>query len=156
MSTNYKKVAGYIFFSLVLSIACTTFFENLLLTNTFLGALYTVLGVIFSVEMSMLYSLNPGRIRNVKYYQRIRNSILIVRDTSFILFSLVSVCFVVSIFADFDCVFSFMDYNIRFSFICFAIFLSTIVTIYLAWNFVELQNLNYQIDDKLRDAKSDR
>lgn len=153
MKINWRRVNFFIAFSFVSSVVYSSFL-NFSLGNVFLGAMYTVVGVIFSVEMSMLYSLNPGRVKNNRYYRSLKSSILRVRDTSFALFLAISICFVVSICSSFEYLIFLAGCGIRFSFICFTIFFSVVVTVYLAWNFVVLQDLNYEIEENLRNIKN--
>lgn len=152
MKVNKKRVAIFGGVSLLLSIVYSTSVVESV-DESFLGAMYTVVGVIFSIGMSMLYSLNPGRLKNEKMYTALKNRILLVRDTSFVLFSLLSVLFVISVCVNTDLVmFSVYGLQIYFSLSNFSVLFNILTIIYLAFNFLVLQDLNYQIEDSLRES----
>ena len=150
MNCNKRRIGILLLLAVVLSFILTNCIGFNAETG-FLGVLYTVVSVVFSVGMGMIYSLNPGRIANPDYYKAIKESITIVRDTSVVLFSLISLFFLISqVMRDANIVDEVSFSGLLFSSSSFAFSFSCMGLLYYVLNFGRLQDLNYEIEERMR------
>ncbi len=83
MNVRKLLISSTIF--LVLSIICASFFENDP-KESFLNTVYTISGIMFSIGMGVLCTLNPDKVKNDVYYRGIKENVISVRNSYIVFF----------------------------------------------------------------------
>lgn len=138
MRVNYKRVAVIFMVSIVLTSIALGGKSVIQVPSSYMSMFYTVVSVVFSVCMGVACSLNIGRVKNDEIYIVIKNSSLMVRDTSICLFVCVTLFWILATAADCYWMTSFF-----YSF-------SLVSLLYFVLNFKTIQDLNYEIEDRSR------
>lgn len=145
MTINWPRIISF----LAISIALPAAVPVLHFSDSLLGAIYTVTSIVFSIGMSMVYGVDLGRLKNRDYYVSTKRMLLRVRDTSMFLFFMDSVFFIFAMFFDAPIFVRILSVGFSFSFTLSFVFLNTISLLYFVLNFKYLQNINYEIDERL-------
>ncbi|GAA5102706.1 hypothetical protein [Wohlfahrtiimonas larvae] len=137
--------------SLILSIWMKTDMQFLLST------IFTINGIMFSIGLGLISSFNLQGIKNKSYLRDIRSNIANVRNSFIWLFVLSSISFILTnIFKNLITVYSLnieftnihiveIDFNVS---VCSLLLMSYSIA-YFIYNFIEIQNLNNSIVDRL-------
>ncbi len=148
---NVKKLLISSTIFLVLSIICASFFENDP-KESFLNTVYTISGIMFSIGMGVLCTLNPDKIKNDVYYRAIKENVISVRNSYITYFSLISAFYL--IFQLYPVLrldlFTIKDIVITMKISYVAILLNILGILYFIANFIEIQRLGFEISDKTR------
>lgn len=133
--------------SFILSAGINYFFPDLEPSKNIVGNLYTILGIMFSIGLSLAITFNLSGVRNKLIKGRIRNNINEVRNVFIIYFLIISIFYIL-----FDtieqkdlCVYGICI--IKYSHLM--IIMMLYVVFYYIYNFLQMQNLNIEIEDAL-------
>lgn len=147
---NVKKLLGNIILFLAISIAMASFASkppNSALLNT----IYTVSGIMFSIGMGVLCTLNPDRIKNDSFYKAIKSNLLEVRNSYLVYFFIISGMYLLyQIFPDAGLVVKLSKISIVFNLAFAAMFLNILGILYFISNFMAIQKLGFNISDRTR------
>lgn len=115
-----------------------------------LQTLFTVLGILFSISMSLLVSFNLSKVNNLLVRKDIRASIVHLRDMLLSDFSLSTIALVAALVWDKDSyVDRYMNGWIVIDVLLTALCIITMSLIYEAYNFKRLHDLHCSIEDRL-------
>lgn len=148
---NLKK---HLIWFLILLIAVTfisTICEIHPNNTEYINTIYTVSGIMFSIGMGVICSMNPSSIKNPSFYNTIRENIIGVRDTYLLYFGIITgLFFILQIIPKTKYKWQFFSFNVSFdlSYLCIAFNLLSIL--YYIVNFIEIQKLNFEITDKIK------
>lgn len=149
MNANKSRLIGIVLISLALSVILFPFLDIETASDA-VSILYGVLSVLFSIGMSMVCALSVDKVGNHSYYQNIKNNSIRVRDTALCLFVIDSIGCGGAAVSNFSHQFNpWMGISID----LFAAVLSSISIIYFALNFIAIQNLDWEIKDRVRGEK---
>ena len=142
-----KRVFISILACLLLSMGSSYFFSNLEPNETVLQNLYTILGIMFSIGLSLAITFNLSGVKNKIIKNRIRENINNVRNNFIIFFGIISLCYI-----SYDMYkqmkFCIKDWCLmKFSHMVILLMIYTIS--YYIYNFLQLQKLNIKIEDLL-------
>lgn len=117
--------------------------------SDFLGTLYTVAGIMFSIGMGIICAINLDKVRNVKFYTAIKANILQVRNIYLYYFAIISVGYLAYQLAPgFECTVTIQGAAITFRLSLLVALLTVLSIIYFTLNFLAIQKLNFQITEK--------
>lgn len=139
-----KKIVAYVLFSVVVAGAISAF-TTFCVSDTINNTLYTVAGVIFSVGMSLTISPKTEKVTNPEWRKKIRASYLNIRNSFLLLFIISTLVYIIP-----EAVQS-KNLSSLFKNLC-ALFL-LISICYYTYNFVRLQRLGEDIEDKILKEK---
>lgn len=145
MKTVYR-VIGIILMALILSSLC----PSLPISEEFIRTLFTVVGIMFSVSMSILIGFNTTDIYNERFLNLVRLDLRRIRRY-FIMYFVVSVLLYITfaLFPD-------LSFSIKWIQFRFAIFVATFESftiLYYIYNLIKLGDLNDKISDKIKEEK---
>lgn len=114
-------------------------------TNVY-STLYTVSGIMFSIGMCLIVTSNTNGVLNKKVKNKIRSSILVLRDNTIACFFIATILFILSSILSIP--------NIEVWIISLKIkhvmtLYNIYAIIYFIYNFILLQKLNYEIEDEV-------
>lgn len=133
-----------IIFSLLTQITDITF------STGFFNTLFTVIGVMFSISMSLVMSFTLSDISNINFVSLQRGKIKNIQKIFVILFIIASLIF---IFSSKEITFSIKLFT--FSFCCLYASSYLFIIGYFIINFLSLFDLKNEIEDKIREAKKE-
>lgn len=118
-----------------------------------LQSLYTVLGILYSIAMSLVVSFNLSQVRDTKTRNALRTALRHIRNTLTLDFGLSSVALIASICVDETKtnipIYSIIQLNLLVLSICIVI----TSMIYEIFNFYSIQGLNDQVVDKIMEEE---
>ncbi|MEG2262942.1 MAG: hypothetical protein RSC68_01050 [Acinetobacter sp.] len=117
-----------------------------------MNTVYTISGIMFSIGMGVLCTLNPDKVKNNIYYQEIKNNIIDVRNSYiayFVLISTVYLVFQLYPAAKID-LYQIKNFVITAKVSYAVIALNILGILYFIANFIEIQRLGFEISDKTR------
>lgn len=130
------------FFALVLVLYALSF-SSFSVEKETLNTFYNVSGIMFSVGLGLIVSLNYSDIKNKNYLISIRQNISEIRNIFILYFMTITVLFLfVGKGISVNIIFSEISYDVIFS--VFSIY----TIIYFVVNFLQIQKLNDDISDK--------
>lgn len=130
------------FFVLVLVLYALSF-SSFSVEKETLNTFYNVSGIMFSVGLGLIVSLNYSDIKNKNYLISIRQNISEIRNIFILYFMAITVLFLfIGKDIDVNIIFSKISYDVIFS--VFSIY----TIIYFVVNFLQIQKLNDDISDK--------
>ena len=141
----------------ILTLSLLLVFLSVLLASTtsarpasdFLGTLYTVAGIMFSIGMGIICAINLDKVRNVKFYMAIKANILQVRNIYLYYFAIISVGYLAYQLAPgFEYTVTIQGAAITFRLSLLVALLTVLSIIYFTLNFLAIQKLNFQITEK--------
>lgn len=141
----------------ILTLSLLLVFLSVLLASTtsarpasdFLGTLYTVAGIMFSIGMGIICAINLDKVRNVKFYTSIKANILQVRNIYLYYFAIISAGYLAYQLAPgFECTVTIQGAAITFRLSLLVALLTVLSIIYFTLNFLAIQKLNFQITEK--------
>ncbi|MCU7569221.1 hypothetical protein OKE68_10600 [Riemerella anatipestifer] len=112
--------------------------------------IYAILGIMFSIGMSLAITFNLSGIKNLKIKRRIRDNVNRVRNNFIIYFAIVSLFYIIEDILNTTKKTEFCIYEICFvKYSHIMILLMLYVIAYYIFNFLEMQKLNTQIEEEL-------
>lgn len=130
------------FFVLVL-VLCALSFSSFSVEKETLSTFYNVSGIMFSVGLGLIVSLNYSDVKNKNYLTSIRQNISKIRNIFILYFMIITVLFLfIGKDISINLCFSKISYDVIFS--VFSIY----TIIYFIVNFLQIQRLNDDISDK--------
>lgn len=121
-----------------------------------LQTLFTVLGIVFSISMSLLVSFNLSKILNKKIREVLRNAIMHTRNMMLLDFSASTFFLVIALIWE--------PNHLRYELTCWctldvmltAVLFETISLIYEIYNFRKVHKLHCDIEDKLIEEETNK
>lgn len=146
---NLKKHLILFLILLIVVTFISTICESHPINTECINTIYTVSGIMFSIGMSVICSMNLSSIKNPSIYNTIRENINGVRNTYLLYFGVVTGMYLIlQIIPKTKYkwpVFSF-SVSLDFSYLCITFNLLSIL--YFIVNFIEIQKLHFEIVDK--------
>lgn len=150
---NVNKLLVNVSLFLVISIAVASFTSKVPNTS-FLNTIYTVSGIMFSIGMGILCTLNPDKVKNDAFYKSIKSNVLAVRDSYLVYFFIISSVYLIyQIYPNAKFVKSIYQVQITFDLAYVATFLNILGILYFIANFVKIQKLGLEISDAVRNSE---
>ena len=142
-----KQIRGF-FLCLVISIL-VAIFSDITIESDLYNTLFTIVGIMFSIGMSIAVTSNTSAVVNKKVRKNIREEINRIRDLFIICFTVVAFIYVLNIiFVNWTL--NLCGYKI-FNLAIFQLIIQLYSIAYFVVNFKSLQNLNNQIGDAIND-----
>ncbi|HBI1354367.1 TPA: hypothetical protein JI406_RS17485, partial [Acinetobacter baumannii] len=91
---NVNKLLGNVSLFLVISVAVASATSKVP-NPSFLNTIYTVSGIMFSIGMGVLCTLNPDKVKNDSIYKAIKSNILDVRNSYLAYFFIISFIYLI-------------------------------------------------------------
>lgn len=139
-----KQILLFLMISFVFS------FIPITISNETLNILFGLLGVLFSVGMSLIIVFNLRQVLNKKIRKKLREEIHLVRSNYFILFFLSTIVFTIQTLLKNDIsVVNICNLTIEIS-LRFGVLFSLLYSIFeLSRNFISIHNLYEELEDKI-------
>lgn len=122
-----------------------------------LQPLYTVLGILYSIAMSLIVSFNLSQVRNTDYRKSIRVSLKHIRNTLTLDFAISSIALILSLCVEKNKIISLFTINeltVKLNIPTLAICVVIISMLYEVLNFYSIQSLNDEIVEKIIDEEN--
>ncbi|WP_448970246.1 hypothetical protein [Neisseria sp.] len=117
--------------------------------SDFLGTLYTVAGIMFSIGMGIICAINLEKVKNIKFYKAIKTNILQVRNIYLYYFAIISIGYLAYQLApEFELAITIQGVAITFRLSLLVALLTVLSIVYFTLNFLAIQKLNFQITEK--------
>jgi len=116
----------------------------------FINTIYTISGIMFSIGMGVVCTMNPDSIKNPGIYNTIRKNIIEIRDNFLFWFGLISIFYItLQLLPKEQYKFYIFSHSIIFDLYFFCIALNILSTIYYVVNFIGIQKLTFDIYNKI-------
>jgi len=149
---NVKKLLVNISLFLVISVAVASATSKIP-SISFLNTIYTVSGIMFSIGMGVLCTLNPDKVKNDAYYKAIKVNVLEVRDSYLVYFFIISIMYLIyQIYPEANFIKSFGEFQITLDLACATLFINILGILYFISNFMQIQKLGFDISDRMRET----
>lgn len=149
---NARKLLVNVSLFLVISIAVASATSKIPSTS-FLNTVYTVSGIMFSIGMGVLCTLNPDKVKNDVYYKAIKANVLDVRDSYLVYFFIISFIYLVyQIYPEANFIKSFGNFQITLDLAFATLFINILGILYFIANFMQIQKLGFDISDRVRES----
>lgn len=147
--------------SYILALVCSLVFSSLAdvtVDKEVIGTLYTIVGIMFSIGMSLIVSCTFDQIKNKKIIHRLRIALHSIRERFVYAFILSTIMFLISVFTKEEK--DYLSYLIRpiknsfelkWSILICCVLLVTII--YFIINMISIQKLNEDISDSLESSE---
>lgn len=142
-----KQIKGFIC-CIVLSIPITIFMD-IKIGKDVSNTLFTIVGIMFSIGMSIAVTSNTSVVVNRKIRDNLRDEINRIRDLFISCFSIVALIYVLNIIFK-NCTLELLGYKIFNLEVC-QLIIQLYSIAYFIVNFMSLQNLNNQIGDAMNE-----
>lgn len=122
-----------------------------------LQPLYTVLGILYSIAMSLIVSFNLSQVRNTDYRKSIRVSLKHIRNTLTLDFAISSIALILSLCVEKNKIislFTIEKLTVKLNIPTLAICVVIISMLYEVLNFYSIQSLNDEIVEKIIDEEN--
>lgn len=122
-----------------------------------LQPLYTVLGILYSIAMSLIVSFNLSQVRNTDYRKSIRVSLKHIRNTLTLDFAISSIALILSLCVEKNKIislFTIKELTVKLNIPTLAICVVIISMLYEVLNFYSIQSLNDEIVEKIIDEEN--
>ncbi|XZW72940.1 hypothetical protein ACT4W3_04320 [Acinetobacter baumannii] len=144
---NVNKLLGNVSLFLVISVAVASATSKVP-NPSFLNTIYTVSGIMFSIGMGVLCTLNPDKVKNDSIYKAIKSNILDVRNSYLAYFFIISFIYLIyQIYPDLNYVKVIWKIKITLDLACATLFLNILGILYFISNFIQIQKLGMDISD---------
>ena len=135
-----------VFFALITS----SFFPKLSIPYNSNAALFVVVAILFSIGMSLLFSINTEEVRNTNYLKNIEGAFTIVRKSFIEAFSIaLSLHLINSIIPSF----TFTFYRLHFDLSVLVMIVQTFIIIYFIYNLSDIADFKKRLSDRIREEK---
>lgn len=152
MKNSIVKLIGGLVLCLLLSIGYSTCFKNeMLFSNSAINTIFTIIGVFFSVGMSLIIASPQVHIKNEIIKKNITDILKTVKSIYMILFLLVSALYIFVLNNDAEIIIKGITINARDIFV--AICLYTLIKFVM--NFNDMYNLFQSIKDEMDQNTTD-
>ena len=152
MKNSIVKLIGGLVLCLLLSIGYSTCFKNeMLFPNSAINTIFTIIGVFFSVGMSLIIASPQVHIKNEIIKKNITDILKTVKSIYMILFLLVSALYIFVLNNDAEIIIKGITINVRDIFV--AICLYTLIKFVM--NFNDMYNLFQSIKDEMDQNTTD-
>lgn len=149
---NARKLLVNVSLFLVISIAVASATSKIPSTS-FLNTVYTVSGIMFSIGMGVLCTLNPDKVKNDTYYKAIKANVLDVRDSYLIYFFIISFVYLIyQIYPEANFIKRFDQFQITLNLAFSTLFINILGILYFIANFMQIQKLGFDISDRVRES----
>ncbi|WP_396231137.1 hypothetical protein [Acinetobacter baumannii] len=149
---NVNKLLGNVSLFLVISVAVASATSKVP-NPSFLNTIYTVSGIMFSIGMGVLCTLNPDKVKNDSIYKAIKSNILDVRNSYLAYFFIISFIYLIyQIYPDLNYVKVIWKIKITLDLACATLFLNILGILYFISNFIQIQKLGMNISDRVRES----
>ncbi|EXG91463.1 hypothetical protein NQ666_19085 [Acinetobacter baumannii] len=149
---NVNKLLGNVSLFLVISVAVASATSKVP-NPSFLNTIYTVSGIMFSIGMGVLCTLNPDKVKNDSIYKAIKSNILDVRNSYLAYFFIISFIYLIyQIYPDLNYVKIIWKIKITLDLACATLFLNILGILYFISNFIQIQKLGMDISDRVRES----
>ncbi|EHU1614089.1 hypothetical protein A0118_RS06330 [Acinetobacter baumannii] len=149
---NVNKLLGNVSLFLVISVAVASATSKVP-NPSFLNTIYTVSGIMFSIGMGVLCTLNPDKVKNDSIYKAIKSNILDVRNSYLAYFFIISFIYLIyQIYPDLNYVKVIWKIKITLDLACATLFLNILGILYFISNFIQIQKLGMDISDRVRES----
>lgn len=150
---NVKKHLINVVVAILLSVLLSSMIGMRPKEVAFLNTIYTISGIMFSIGMGILCTLNPDVIKNQIIYKRVKSNIISVRNSYLVYFAFISFPYLIlQIFFETKYIFEIQSIKIVFDLYYATIVLNILSIIYFITNFLAIQKLNFEISDRIRDG----
>lgn len=123
--------------------------------NSVLQTLFTVLGIVFSISMSLIVSFNLSKILNKSIRRRLRSSIIHTRNMLLMDFGVSTICLVFSLIWDnTNLIYHFNYFSL--DIMLFGVSIVATSLIYEIFNFRKLHKLHTDIEDAVLIEESNK
>jgi hypothetical protein len=144
---NHKKHTLWFLSILIIVILISSIFDLHPTKTDYINTLYTVSGIMFSIGMGIVCTMNPDSIKNPRIYNTIRKNIIAVRNTYLLYFGITSsLYFVLQLVPKTR--YGWHGITLDLCYLCIAMNILSIF--YYIINFIQIQKLNFEISDKVR------
>jgi hypothetical protein len=117
----------------------------------YINTIYTVSGIMFSIGMGVVCTMNPDSIKNPHIYNTIRTNIIVVRNTYLLYFGIISSLYFISqLVSEPRYKWHVFSYSITLDLYYLCIAFNILSIIYYIVNFIEIQQLNFDISDEIK------
>lgn len=150
-----KKVIKILVILIVVIIVITTAYP-IHLDTFFISSLYTVMGIMFSIGLSLVVTFNMGNVKNKTYVQEIRYNLNRIRKKFILYFLSSTVFYIVNYYIEEQLkeaqnksiyFFSIKDISVQFDFSLITCIIILYSIAYIIINFMSIQKLNNDIFD---------
>ncbi|EPF6035578.1 hypothetical protein OHW45_06075 [Acinetobacter baumannii] len=149
---NVNKLLGNVSLFLVISVAVASATSKVP-NPSFLNTIYTVSGIMFSIGMGVLCTLNPDKVKNDSIYTAIKSNILDVRNSYLVYFFIISFIYLIyQIYPNLNYVKVIWKLKITLDLACATLFLNILGILYFISNFIQIQKLGMDISDRVRES----
>ena len=128
----------------------SSFFPRLSIPYNGNAALFVVVAIMFSIGMSLLFSINTEEVRNTNYLKNIEGAFTIVRKSFIEAFSMaLSLHLINSIIPSF----TFTFYRLHFDLSVLVMIVQTFIIIYFIYNLSDIADFKKRLSDRIREEK---
>lgn len=135
---------------LLLVIIISSIFDSHPQNTDCINTIYTVSGIMFSIGMGVVCTMNPDSIKNPRIYNTIRTNIIVVRNTYLLYFGIISSLYLILQLAKTRYKWHVFSYSIALDFYYLCIAFNILSIIYYIVNFIKIQQLNFDISDAIK------
>lgn len=135
---------------IVVSIIVSSLIPDMTISDGLVNTLFTVVGIVFSVSMSILIGFNLDEVYNESYLRRIRKELKDIRDR-FIFYFILSVFLYLVYSTIKDCITTVSVVKLRYDFL--VVLFEAFTIGYYVYNLVSLHELNNNLSDKIKEEK---
>lgn len=148
--SKYKKQLYLIIIVFFINIGISSLINFHSTNIEFINTIYTISGIMFSIGMGVVCTMNPDSIKNKDSYHRIINNIIEIRNNFLFWFGLVSIFYIaLQVISKKQYKFYIFSHFITFDLYFFCIALNILSTIYYVVNFIGIQKLTFDIYNKI-------
>ena len=149
-----KKIILNIVFVFVLYFAMASL-SKVQPNDAFINTIYTISGIMFSIGMGIIGTINFDKVLNMEYYNTIKANVILVRTKYLVYFCIISFSYAIYQLLPqkslkFMPVLLSKKMILCFDLYYFAISLNIVSIAYFIINFIEIQRLNFEISEKSR------
>lgn len=128
----------------------SSFFPKLSIPYNGNAALFVVVAIMFSIGMSLLFSINTEEVRNTNYLKNIEGAFTIVRKSFIEAFSIALILHLInSIIPNF----TFTFYRVHFDLSVLVMIIQTFIIIYFIYNLSDIADFKKRLADRIREEK---
>ncbi|WP_313094261.1 hypothetical protein [Empedobacter sp.] len=147
-----------VYIALIISVLISLSQINIIASDYFMNAIFTVMGIMFSIGMGLIVTFNLSSIKNKTVLKAIRENIKSLQTYFITFFSLSALIYIVEYFfrdqttnINIFKLFTVKEVNINFNLSLFALSFLLFSIIFFIVNFTKLQKLNNDIIDQTID-----
>lgn len=150
-----KKII-VLFASLIISVLFPTFLSSIVVDESVISTLFTIVGIIFSVGMSLIISVSTSGVKNKEARSVFRKQLSDIRFrfiTTFIILTIFYIILPIDNNKEKLNIAQIRDVTIRISFHIFMVICLFAGIIYYIVNYYSIQNSVYELEDRIDQGK---